>query len=101
MGLFRAAHGCGEAKRSPVLKICHTYPTMMKLSTVIPYLMKIQKIYKSRDTPLSFADISISVHEFTNKILSCCLNYIVDMFMRPKSDNSSTSMREIIITSIL
>ena len=35
-------------------KICHTYPTMMKLGTVIPYLKKIQKIYQSRDTPPEF-----------------------------------------------
>ena len=34
-------------------KICHTYPTMMKLGTIIPYL-KIQKINKSRDTILEF-----------------------------------------------
>ena len=31
---------------SPQLpKICHTYPTMMKLGTVRPYLKKIQKMY--------------------------------------------------------
>ena len=30
------------------------YPTMMKLGTVIPYLKKIHKIYKSRDTLLEF-----------------------------------------------
>ena len=35
-------------------KICHTYPTMMKLGTVIPYLKKTPKIYESRDTPLEF-----------------------------------------------
>ena len=30
----------------------HEYPTMMKLATIIPYLLKkIQKIYESRDTP--------------------------------------------------
>ena len=34
-------------------KICHTYATLMKLGTVIPY-QKIQKIHKSRDTPLDF-----------------------------------------------
>ena len=28
----------------------HTYPAMMKLCTVIPYLKKIQKTYKSRNT---------------------------------------------------
>ena len=31
----------------------------MKLGTDIPYLKKIQKIYESRDKPLSSADISI------------------------------------------
>ena len=46
-------------KRSLLLKICHTYPTMMKLGTVIPYLKKIQKTHKSHDTPLESADISI------------------------------------------
>ena len=42
------------AKRSPLAKICHTYPAMMKLGTVIPYLRKIQKIYESRDTTICF-----------------------------------------------
>ena len=46
--------GGGGGKKAPFLKICHTYPTMMKLGTVIPYLKKIQKIYESRDTPLEF-----------------------------------------------
>ena len=41
-----------RAKKDPLPKICRTYPTMMKLGTVIPYLKKIQKIYESRDTPL-------------------------------------------------
>ena len=31
-------------------KICHIYPTMMKLGTVIPYLRKTRKTYKSSDT---------------------------------------------------
>ena len=42
------------ALKSPLPKIWLTYPTMMTLGTVIPYLKKIQKIYKSRDTPLEF-----------------------------------------------
>ena len=42
------------SKKSPLPKICHTYPTMMKLGTVIPYLKKIQKLYQSRDTPPEF-----------------------------------------------
>ena len=37
----------GEKK---VQKICHTYPTTMKLGTIIPYPKKIQKRYESRDT---------------------------------------------------
>ena len=55
MGFFGAAHGWWGAKKvPPLLKICHTYPTMMKLGTVISYLKKIQEIYKSRDTFLEF-----------------------------------------------
>ena len=54
IGLFGAAHGWGGAKRPLIPKTCHTYPTMMKLGTLIPYLKKIQKAYKSRDTPHDF-----------------------------------------------
>ena len=54
MGLFRAAHGWGGQKRPPIPKICHTYPTIMKLGIIIPYLRKTQKIYESRDTPFEF-----------------------------------------------
>ena len=36
------------AKRSPPSKVCYTYSTMMKVGTVIPYLIKVQKIYESR-----------------------------------------------------
>ena len=50
MGLFEAASGLRE--KEPLPKICRTYPTMMKLGTVIPYLKKIKKMYESRDTPL-------------------------------------------------
>ena len=46
MGCFGAAH-----RWSGFLpKICQTYPAMMKLGPVIPYLKKIQKIYESCDT---------------------------------------------------
>ena len=48
-GLFR---GCSRMGLLP--KTCHTYPTMMKLGTVILYPRKIQKIYESRDTLLEF-----------------------------------------------
>ena len=56
-GHFR---GCswmmGEGGQKGILlpKICHTYPTMMKLGTVTPYLKKIQKIYESRDAHPEF-----------------------------------------------
>ena len=54
MGIFGAAHGWAGLKRPRLPKICHTYPTMMKLGKVIPCLKKIQKIYESRDTPPDF-----------------------------------------------
>ena len=40
--------------RVPLPKICHTYPEVMKLGTVIPYLKKIQKTYKLCNTPFEF-----------------------------------------------
>ena len=46
-------------------------------------------------------NIRVSVHDIINKILSRDSNYIVDVVMRPKFGNSSISMREVIITSIL
>ena len=52
-GPFR---GCsrmeGGAQKGLLPKICHTCPTTMKFDTPIPYIKKIQKIYKSRNTPL-------------------------------------------------
>ena len=49
--LFRGCSRMG-GYRPPLPKTCHTYPTTMKLGTVIPHPKKIQKIYKSRDRPL-------------------------------------------------
>ena len=46
-------------------------------------------------------DVIIPVYDVTNKISSRDSNYIADVFMWPKFDNSSISMREVIITSIL
>ena len=60
MGIFGTAHGYGGvgggagAKKAPLPKICHRYPTMMKFGTVIPCLKRIQKIYESRDIPPEF-----------------------------------------------
>ena len=53
MGLFGSTRGWGGQK-GPHPKTCHTYPTMMKLGTVIPYLKKIQKICESHHTPVEF-----------------------------------------------
>ena len=53
MGNFGSAHGW-VAKKDPLPKICHTYPTMKTLGTVTPYLQKIQKFYETRDTPPEF-----------------------------------------------
>ena len=53
-GSFQGCSKIGGSKKAPLPKICHTYPTMVKIGTVISYLQKIQKIYESRDTPLEF-----------------------------------------------
>ena len=37
MDFFGAAHGRWGSKKTPLPKICHTYPTMMTLCTVIFY----------------------------------------------------------------
>ena len=46
-------------------------------------------------------DVMISVNDVNNKIYSRDSNYIVDVVMWPKFGNSSNSMREVIITSVL
>ena len=46
-------------------------------------------------------DITISVHYVTNKFLLRDPNYTIDVVMWPKFDNSSISMREVIVTSVL
>ena len=53
MGFLGATKEWGD-KKAPLPKICRTYPTMIKLRIVIPYLKKIQKLYKSHDTTLEF-----------------------------------------------
>ena len=45
--------------------------------------------------------VIIFVDDVTNKILSSDSVYIIDVFMWPKFGNSSISMREVIIISIL
>ena len=76
---------------------------MLKFDTVIPYLKKIQKILKSRDKNQSFKTalglFKMCILKY--KILLQDSIYIADVFMSPKLDNSSISMKEVIITSIL
>ena len=45
----------GGAKMSPLLKIRYTCLTMSISSTVIPFLKKIQKLYKSNEAHLEFS----------------------------------------------
>ena len=46
-------------------------------------------------------DVKIYVHDVTNKILSRDSNQIVYLVIWPKFGNSSTSVREVIMTSFL
>ena len=46
-------------------------------------------------------DVIIPVNDVTSKILSRDSNDIADVFMWPKFGNSSTSMKEVITTSVL
>ena len=53
-GLVTDEGGRQIAPPPPLPKIYRTYPTRMKLGTVIPYLKKIKKINESRDTAPEF-----------------------------------------------
>ena len=64
MGFFEADQGWGTGvkkapKKDALPKICHTYPTMIKLGTVIHYLKKINKYTNHVTHLLSYAGISI------------------------------------------
>ena len=69
--------------------------SMMPAKMGTPGLLKIMVFWKKGYV------VIIPVDGVTNKILSHDSNYIVDVFMWPKFGNSSISMREVIITSIL
>ena len=68
---------------------------MMSAKMATPGLLKITVFWNKG------YDVIISVDDVTNKILSRDSNYIVDVVMWPKFGNSSISMKEVIITSIL
>ena len=68
---------------------------MMSAKMATPGLLKITVFWNK------VHDVIIPVDDVTNKILSRDSNYIVDVVMWPKFGNTSISMREVIITSIL
>ena len=54
-GLYGGSSWMGGQKGSlPLPKICHRYPTLMKLGTGMPYLKKIQKLNESRGILFEF-----------------------------------------------
>ena len=68
---------------------------MMSAKLATPGPLKI-KIFHNKG-----CDVIIPDYDVTSKILSCNSNYIVDVLMWPTFGNSSISMTEVIITSIL
>ena len=68
---------------------------MMSAKLATPCLLKV-KIFRNKGYGVIIPD-----YDLTNKILSLNLNYTVDVVMWPKFGNSSISLREVIITSIL
>ena len=69
-GHFLGCSQMGGGERLLLPKICHTYPAMIKLGTVIPYLKNIQKYINHVTHLLSSADISI----FPPEISKFCCN---------------------------
>ena len=58
---------------SPVPKTCHTYPTMMTLGIVIPYLQNVNVF------PNKGYGVIISLHDVINRILLHDSNCILDV----------------------
>ena len=68
---------------------------IMPAKMTTPGLLKI-KLFWSKGY-----DVTISVHDDANKILSRDSSYIIDVVMWQKFGNCRISMRKVIITSIL
>ena len=68
---------------------------MMSAKMATLGLLKIKVFWKKHN------DVIISVYDITNKTLSRDSSYFVNLVMWPRFGNSSTSMREVISTSIL
>ena len=67
MGFFGAVHGWkGGLTKPPLLKICHTYPIMMKPGAGIPYQKRSKKYINHVIHPLSSAEISYFSLEITS-----------------------------------
>ena len=68
---------------------------MMSAKMTTPEFLKITVFWNKR------YDAIILVNDASNKILSRDSNYIVDMFMWPKFGNYSTSIKEVMTSSVL
>ena len=68
-GLFRCCSRM-RGQKGPLPKICHTYPTVMKLGTVIPYPKRSKKYMNLVTLPLSSAEISIFHRKSANFAIS-------------------------------
>ena len=91
MGIFR---GCSGMAGPPLPEICHTYPTTMKLGTVIPHLKKIQKIYEYRTS----ADISIFSREISKFLLHQEIEIEIDiLYMISNSFSFSWVFKDFLI----
>ena len=69
--------------------------SMMSTKLITPGLLQL-KVFWNKGY-----DVIISVYDINNKVLSCCSNYVVEEVMWPEFVDSSISMGEVIITSIL
>ena len=65
-GSFGGCSRMGGGQQGHLPKTCHTYSTLKKLGTVIPYLKKVQKIIAHVTHPFSSADISMSSPKISN-----------------------------------
>ena len=72
---------------------------MMSAKMASLVLLKIM-VFQNNNGTLKGYDVIIPVDDITDKILSLVSNYIVDVFIWPKFGNTSSSMREVITTSI-
>ena len=68
---------------------------MMSAKAATPGLLKVNVFWN-----IGY-DLIISANDVTKKVLSRDSNYIVDVVVWPKFDNSSISMREVIVTLTL